>query len=115
MGTFDPALFIDGVSNEIRANNGRQCPGAGELGFNVPSLIAVFDSAPYLHSGAAPTLDAVLENVTHRNGGPGGRPGHPHRRRGTGRRWSEFLKSIDRPTEPFTAAVPPPASAGTMR
>ena len=41
----------------------------GELGFNVPSLISVFASAPYLHSGAAPTLDAVLENVTHRSAG----------------------------------------------
>ena len=49
-------LFTDGVSNEIRANNVANVQARGSLGFNVPSLIAVFASAPYLHSGAAPTL-----------------------------------------------------------
>ena len=80
VGTFDRALFTDGVSNEIKANNAANVQARGTDGFNPPSLIAVFNSAPYLHSGAAPTLDAVLENVTHRNGRPGGRPGHPDRR-----------------------------------
>ena len=54
VGTFDPALFTDGVSNEIRANNVANVQARGVLGFNVPSLISVFASAPYLHSGAAP-------------------------------------------------------------
>ena len=66
VGTFDPALFTDGVSNEIRANTAANLPARGDLGFNVPSLISVFASAPYLHSGAAATLDDVLGNVTHR-------------------------------------------------
>ena len=57
------------MSNEIRANNAANVQARGVLGFNVPSLISVFASAPYLHSGAAPTLDAVLENVTHRTAG----------------------------------------------
>ena len=69
VGTFDAALFTDGVSNEIRANNAANVQARGALGFNPPSLIAVFNSAPYLHSGAAATLDAVLENVTHRTVG----------------------------------------------
>ena len=72
VGTFDPNLFADGVSNEIRANNAANVQARGDLGFNVPSLLSVFASAPYLHSGAAPTLDAVLENVTHRSAGSGG-------------------------------------------
>ena len=76
VGTFDPALFSDGVSNEIRANNAANVQARGILGFNVPSLISVFASAPYLHSGAAPTLEAVLENVTHRRVGRVW-PGHP--------------------------------------
>src|SRR4030095_10666383 len=70
VGTFDPNLFTDGVSNEIRANNVANVQARGVLGVNTPSLISVFASAPYLHSGAAPTLAAVLENVTHRTAGP---------------------------------------------
>ena len=69
VGTFDPALFTDGVSNEIRANNVANVQARGVLGFNVPSLISVFASAPYLHSGAAASLDDVLRNVTHRTAG----------------------------------------------
>src|SRR5262249_24192231 len=69
VGTFDPALFPDGVSNEIRSNNAANVQARGSLGFNVPSLISVFASAPYLHSGAAPSLTAVLRNATHRSAG----------------------------------------------
>ena len=69
VGTFDPALFSDNVSNEIRANAAANTQARGVLGFNVPSLISVFASAPYLHSGAAASLDDVLGNVTHRTAG----------------------------------------------
>jgi YVTN family beta-propeller protein len=105
VGTFDPNLFTDGVSNEIRANNVANVQARGADGINIPSLISVFASAPYLHSGAAPTLDAVLENVTHRSAGSGGvdtladaddRKALVH-----------FLKSIDRRTEPFDDGTPP--------
>ena len=57
------------MSNEIRANAAANTQARGALGFNVPSLLSVFASAPYLHSGAAPTLDAVLDNETHRKAG----------------------------------------------
>jgi mono/diheme cytochrome c family protein len=106
VGTFDPTLFADGVSNEIRANNAANVQARGVLGFNVPSLISVFASAPYLHSGAAATLDDVLRNVTHRTAG---RADHadlltiPIFRRFL----VQFLKSIDRDTPPFTSPVPP--------
>ncbi|PYM03509.1 MAG: hypothetical protein DMD82_16735 [Candidatus Rokuibacteriota bacterium] len=96
VGTFDPNLFADGVSNEIRANNAANVQARGILGFSVPSLISVFASAPYLHSGAAPTLDAVLENVTHRSAGSGG----------------VVLKSIDRDTKPFPQVSPPATVCG---
>jgi cytochrome c peroxidase len=64
VGTFNPAAF-----NEVRANTAAVEGANGELGFNIPSLVSMFASAPYLHSGAAPTLVAVLANVTHRSAG----------------------------------------------
>jgi YVTN family beta-propeller protein len=110
VGTFDPNLFTDGVSNEIRANNAANVQARGILGINVPSLIAVFASAPYLHSGAAPTLDAVLENVTHRSAGTNGVDTltNPTDRSNLAR----FLKSIDRETTPFPPGTPPAAFCG---
>ena len=111
VGTFDPNLFTDGVSNEIRANNTANVQARGILGFNVPSLISVFASAPYLHSGAAPTLDAVLENVTHRSAGSGGMDtlANENDRKAVVR----FLKSIDRSTEPFLIVNRPANLCGT--
>ena len=115
VGTFDPNLFTDGVSNEIRANAvvagaGANVQARGILGFNVPSLIAVFNSAPYLHSGAAPTLDAVLENVTHRSVGSGGVDTltSANDRKLVVR----FLKSIDRDSNPFPNGTPPAGICG---
>jgi YVTN family beta-propeller protein len=104
VGTFDANLFADGKGNEIRANAlvagaGANVQARGALGFNVPSLISVFASAPYLHSGAAPTLGDVLDNVTHRSAGSGGVDllTDANDRRAVVR----FLQSIDRDTEPF--------------
>jgi YVTN family beta-propeller protein len=110
VGTFDPTLFSDGVSNEIRANNVANVQARGELGFTVPSLIAVYASAPYLHSGAAATLDAVLENVTHRSAGTGGVDtlSNAQDRRAVVR----FLKSIDRTTTPFPGTSLPSGLCG---
>lgn len=36
-------------------------PDGGVCGFNVPSLLGVSRSAPYLHGGQVPTLEALLE------------------------------------------------------
>jgi hypothetical protein len=110
VGTFDSSLFADGVSNEIRANNVANVQARGADGFNVPSLISVFASAPYLHSGAALTLDAVLENVTHRSAGTGGvdtltNPGDR-------RELVRFIKSIDRKTTPFAGGSLPAGVCG---
>ncbi|HET7033526.1 MAG TPA: hypothetical protein VFJ48_10410, partial [Casimicrobiaceae bacterium] len=67
VGTFDPAAF-----NEVRGVGTTIVEANGALGFNIPSLVAVFAGAPYFHSGGAPTLDDVLNNVTHRSSGTGG-------------------------------------------
>jgi YVTN family beta-propeller protein len=111
VGTFDPGLFSDGVSNEIRANNVANVQARGELGFNVPSLISVFASAPYLHSGAAATLGDVLKNVTHRTAGRADHVdflGSPLLRQFL----VQFLKSIDRSTEPVLNVMPPAQACG---
>jgi len=67
VGTFDPAAF-----NEVRGVGTAIVTANGALGFNIPSLVAVFASAPYFHSGGAPTLNDVLGNVSHRAAGTGG-------------------------------------------
>jgi YVTN family beta-propeller protein len=98
VGTFDPNAF-----NEVRFIGGVQANDIvvanGVLGFNIPSLVSVFAGAPYLHNGACPTLECVLENVTHRSAGTGGgdtlqAPGHRTQ-------LIRFLKTIDITTPPF--------------
>jgi YVTN family beta-propeller protein len=37
----------------------------GKNGFDVPTLLGLSHSAPYLHDGSAPTLEAVLKNPKH--------------------------------------------------
>ena len=111
VGTFDPALFTDNVSNEIRANAAANTQARGVLGFNVPSLISVFASAPYLHSGAAASLDDVLGNVTHRTAGRADHMdllGVPAFRR----LLVQFVRSIDRDTPPILNVSPPLDACG---
>src|SRR5262249_329010 len=110
VGTFDPTLFTDGKGNEIQANNANgNVQARGVDGFNVPSLIAVFNSGPYLHSGAAATLDDVLANITHPRAGRGtaARVGERDRR-GVVR----SLQSIARTTRPFPLGPPPAGICG---
>jgi YVTN family beta-propeller protein len=97
VGTFDPNAF-----NEFKAQAATQTaniPANGADGFNIPSLLSVFAGTPYLHSGAAPTLEAVLENVTHRSAGTGGVDTltNPADREDV----VLFLKSVDAKTQPF--------------
>jgi cytochrome c peroxidase len=94
--TFDGA-----VTNELRpvAMGANIDVANGVLGFNVPSLLSVFAGAPYLHSGAAPTLEDVLDNVVHRSAGTSGIDtlSNAHDRAKVVR----FLESIDETTETF--------------
>jgi hypothetical protein len=102
VGTFDPNAF-----NEFKAQAGAQAaniPANGGDGFNIPSLVSVFAGAPYLHSGFAPTLDEVLENVTHRAAGTGTDTlTDPAAREDL----VLFLKSIDAKTKPIKPSASP--------
>ncbi|HET9207744.1 MAG TPA: hypothetical protein VFO28_15995, partial [Burkholderiaceae bacterium] len=66
VGTFDAAsaneLKGGGVAGQVNTDGAN-----GALGFNIPSLLSVFGGGPFLHSGAARTLDDVLANVQHRS------------------------------------------------
>ena len=65
VGTFDPTAF-----NEVRQN---AAPPLGADGFVPPSLLSVFAfPGVFFHNGAAPSLDVVMQNVTHRSAGTGG-------------------------------------------
>jgi cytochrome c peroxidase len=56
VGTFDPASPI-----ELKGQGAAQGQTAlGGLGFNVPSLLGLRTSGPYLHDGSALTLDEVF-------------------------------------------------------
>jgi YVTN family beta-propeller protein len=70
-GTFDAALANElkggGVAGQVNTAGAN-----GGLGINIPSLLSVFASAPYFHSGSARTLDEVLDNTQHRTLGTAG-------------------------------------------
>lgn len=53
----DIGTFFADNAIEIRQNG---APSLGVLGFNVPSLLGVGNSAPYFHNGAAQTLEDVF-------------------------------------------------------
>ncbi len=98
VGTFDALL-----ANELKATQnvpqGAPVAANGELGFNIPSLISVFASAPYLHSGAAQSLEEVLDNVTHRSVGTAGVDTLSNA--ADRAKVAKFVASIDLTTAPF--------------
>lgn len=65
VGTFDPTAF-----NEVRQNAGLPLGADGFAPASLLSLHAFPNN--FFHNGAAPSLDAVMENVTHRSSGTGG-------------------------------------------
>jgi YVTN family beta-propeller protein len=65
VGTFDSTFF-----NEVRSNGS---PSIGADGFAPASLLSLFAfPKTFLHNGAVDSLDAVLDNVTHRSAGTAG-------------------------------------------
>ena len=98
VGTFDPNDPI-----EIR-DNATAAIALGADGFNVPTLLGINDSAPYLHRGQAQTLQQVfpLHGL-----GPNGQVFPPKTTIAntlTAQQQSDllvFLKSIDGTTVPF--------------
>ena len=96
VGTFGARGPDDRGALEIRQNGGN-AQGIG--GFNVPSLLGTSMGAPYLHNGAAETLEDLFDPQglfqTHlRAGNPGF---HPSRRDVAN--LIAFLRSIDEDTE----------------
>jgi len=106
VGTFDIDLFEDGKGNEIRSNTvGTNVQARGLDGFNPPSLLGVFATAPYFHNGSALTLEEVIVE-TPRHPADVHVVSNPFRRAALIR----FLKTIDESTAPITPSeipVPP--------
>lgn len=92
VGTFDPTFF-----NEVRDDAGAPL-GAG--GFAPPSLLSVFAfERSLLHNGAVPTLEEVLDGVTHRSAGTGGVDTLTNA--ADRAKVAKFLRSIDAGTTPI--------------
>ena len=71
VGTF-AANAAGGRVNEIRANGAdvsQAIAPLGANGFNIPSLLSVFETAPYFYNGLAQTLEEVLNGSQDTNGG----------------------------------------------
>ena len=94
VNTFAAAAF-----NEVRPAGTNIVVANGALGFNIPSLLSVFAGAPYLHGGAAQTLDDVLDNVAHRSAGTAGIDTLSNA--GDRKALVRFLESIDEETPAF--------------
>ena len=100
VGTFDPAAFNE-VRQEVRQNvvAGSFSP-LGADGFSPAPLLSLFAfPQTFFHNGAANSLSAVLDNVTHRSAGTGGVDtlANPADRQ----KLVQFLSSIDSGTVPF--------------
>jgi hypothetical protein len=88
LGVFEDALGFD-YNNDGKGN-----------GFNVPSLLGIHASPPYLHNGACETVLCVLEHAPHRNAG--NKLGVDLlRKKGIRERVATFVESIDDKTQPF--------------
>ncbi len=97
VGTFDST-----ARNEVRAN---ALAPLGASGFVPAPLLSLFAfPATFFHNGSANSLEAVLENVTHRSAGT---PGTDHLVEVAQRqRLVKFLLSIDAATPPISPASP---------
>ena len=86
----------------------------GGEGFSAPSLLGVFDTAPYLHNGAIPTLEALFGIGTdaallpvaraHWRAGTAGNSNVIDADQTAARDLVAFLKTIDERTQAFPAA-----------
>jgi YVTN family beta-propeller protein len=92
VGTFDTS-----AANEVRAT---AAAPLGADGFNPPSLLSIFAfPQTFFHNGSADSLEAVLQNVTHRTAGT---PGIDYLQSAAARaQLVKFLMSIDAATPPI--------------
>jgi hypothetical protein len=106
VGTYDLAISVNEVRqnpSDIRANN----IALGSGGFNIPSLLGVASTAPYFHSGRAPTLAAVLDGTA--DGSGSGTRHHFVPNAADRDNLAAFLASIDDSTPPVPFSTAPPA------
>ncbi|HEY3242721.1 MAG TPA: beta-propeller fold lactonase family protein [Phycisphaerae bacterium] len=101
--------FLDGVGTfnaadpkEIRGAGMQGTGAAGGAGFNAPSLLSITYHAPYLHNGAAQTLEDVLDVhlIT-----PGGMPISTALNASQQSDLLTFVRSIDSRTATFRSAT----------
>lgn len=98
VGTFNPQAF-----NEVRQNG---TPAIGADGFAPPSLLSLFAfPQTFFHSGAADSLDAVMQNTVHRSAATPGTD--TLQEAGKRSQLIKFLLSIDASTQPI---APSPAT-----
>ncbi|MFN8490682.1 MAG: hypothetical protein U0350_24035 [Caldilineaceae bacterium] len=72
--------LIGAVEKDVAGKDalGLDFDGNGKgAGFNIPSLLAIWDLPPYYHNGACETLNCVLANPTHRKAGQKPNQGDP--------------------------------------
>ncbi len=101
--------MVGTFSTSERKADGTQAQGA--LGYNVPSLLGLATSAPYLHNGAAPTLESLftLPFAAHYQAGtsnaflPTGGANATEQQEISD--LVAFLRSIDGTTPPFPASM----------
>ena len=96
VGTFVPATA--GRLLESRPNPtdiGQRVNALGANGFNIPSLLGVAATAPYLHHGAAASLEAVLDGSADGNGASPLRSVHHVADAAQREQLVAFLRSID--------------------
>ena len=102
VGTFDP-----NAANEVRAN---ALAPLGAAGFSPAPLLSLHAfPQTFFHNGSAGTLDAVLQNVTHRAAGTGG----VDRLQNAAQRLQliQFILSIDAATQPIPPNPPGPLTS----
>ncbi|HEX6810304.1 MAG TPA: hypothetical protein VF384_01660 [Planctomycetota bacterium] len=102
VGTFVP--FTAGRLLESRPNPadvGQRVNALGGNGFNIPSLLGIASSAPYLHHGTARTLEEVLDGSQDGNGNSPLRSVHRVGSAAQRQALVVFLRTIDAETAIF--------------
>jgi YVTN family beta-propeller protein len=119
VGTFKPVEPTELRHGALSAVNGTEpaltvAAAFGADGFNAPSLLGVFDTAPYFRTGQAQTLeeafgvgtnpDFLPEAIAHWQAGTGGTPNVIDDDPSAVTDLIAFLRTIDDTTPPFPAA-----------
>jgi DNA-binding beta-propeller fold protein YncE len=100
VGTFGAGA--QGTAFEVRSDtdgNGNPLLAEGAAGFNPPSLLSLAATAPYLHNGAAPTLEDLFTDVAFKTHWEAGNPNFAPTS-DDAKNLAAYLRSIDPSTSP---------------